>query len=241
VRGAAAEGVAEAAGATEAVTTRAGKSAGKGGGGKKGGFVPKGNARYDRHDHYYREAKKEGFVARSIYKLDEIDAKFRLIKKGDAVLDLGCAPGSWLQYATERVGERGAVVGIDLLPSKVNLPANVRVMEGDAFETPIAQLQVTPGRLFDVVLSDMAPNTTGIRTVDQSRSLALCERALEVAQAALRAGGAFVAKIFEGQDQRAYLDAVKKVFQDVDVYRPKSTRQGSIEVYVVGRNKRRLA
>jgi 23S rRNA (uridine2552-2'-O)-methyltransferase len=207
--------------------------------GKAAGFVPKGNERYDRHDHYYREAKREGFVARSIYKLEEIDAKFHLIKKGDSVLDLGCAPGSWLQYATERVGDHGSCVGIDLLPTKVNLPARTRIILGDAFDTPIEDLLAQPGRFFDVVLSDMAPNTTGVRSVDQARSFALCERALEVARVALRAGGSFVAKIFEGQDQKAFLAAVKVVFTDVDVYRPKSTRDGSKETYVVGRKKKK--
>jgi 23S rRNA (uridine2552-2'-O)-methyltransferase len=206
--------------------------------GKNKRFVPKGNDRYDRHDHYYREAKKAGFVARSIFKLDEIDAKFHLIRKGDVVLDLGCAPGSWLQYASAHVGETGKVVGIDLLPAKVNLPAHVRVLQGDAFHTPIEELVVAPGKMFDVVMSDMAPNTTGIKTVDQARSLALCEHALEVARTALRTGGSFVAKIFEGQDQKAYLAAVKQTFGEVDVYRPKSTREGSIETYVVARKKR---
>lgn len=202
------------------------------------GFVPKGNDRYDRHDTYYRQAKKEGFVARSVYKLDEIDDKFHLLKSGDVVLDLGCAPGSWLQYASDRVGLKGHVVGIDLLPVRVALGAHVRILQGDAFETSIDVLRGDVVKKFDVVLSDMAPNTTGIRAVDQARSYALCERALEVARAALRPGGHFCVKVFEGAEQKAFLASLKAVFAQVDIYRPKSTRQSSIEVYVVGRKKK---
>ena len=227
---------------------RGGRGPRAGGGGARGGrrgeprrtdgFLEKGNARYDRHDTYYRQAKKEGYVARSIYKLDEIDAKFHLIRSGDVVLDLGCAPGSWLQYAAERVGARGRVIGIDLLPAKVALGPHVRVLQGDAFDTPVEVLTGDTTTRFDVVLSDMAPNTTGIKAVDQARSLALCEHALEVARAALKPGGSFCVKIFEGGDQKAYVNAVKDVFAQVDIYRPKSTRVGSIETYVVGRKKK---
>jgi 23S rRNA (uridine2552-2'-O)-methyltransferase len=215
----------------------------KEGGSRRGrgpdGFVQKGNARYDRHDAFYKKAKKEGFVARSVYKLDEIDAKFHLLRPGDFVLDLGCAPGSWLQYAADRVGHKGGVVGIDLLATKIALGPHVRVLRGDAFDTPIEALTGDSTRRFDVVLSDMAPNTTGIKTVDQARSMALCEHALEVARRTLRIGGNFCVKIFEGGDQRAFITAVREVFSSVDIYRPKSTRVGSIETYVIGRKKKR--
>jgi 23S rRNA (uridine2552-2'-O)-methyltransferase len=205
------------------------------------GFVQKGNARYDRHDTYYRQAKKEGYVARSIYKLDEIDAKFHLLRAGDFVLDLGCAPGSWLQYAADKVGHKGHVVGIDLLPAKIALGPHVRILQGDAFDTSIEELTGDVKRRFDVVLSDMAPNTTGIKAVDQARSLALCEHALEVAKTALKDGGGFCVKIFEGGEQKAFINACREVFASVDVYRPKSTRVGSIETYVVGRKKKAFA
>jgi 23S rRNA (uridine2552-2'-O)-methyltransferase len=211
------------------------------GGRRPDGFLQKGSARYDRHDNYYRKAKKEGFVARSVYKLDEIDAKFHLLRAGDVVLDLGCAPGSWLQYAAERVGAKGHVVGIDLLPAKVALGPHVRTLQGDAFDTPVEVLLGDAHKRFDVVLSDMAPNTTGIKAVDQARSLALCEHALEVARRALKDGGGFCVKIFEGGDQKQYIEAVRALFQQVDIFRPKSTRVGSIETYVVGRKKKKVA
>lgn len=210
----------------------------RGGGARRpDGFVPRGNARYDRHDAYYRQAKKEGYAARSIYKLEELDHEFHLIKPPDRVLDLGCAPGSWLQYVDSKL-KSGTAVGIDLLPVKAGLSGRVRVLQGDAFETSIEELSGTPPghplRLFDVVLSDMAPNTTGIRAVDQARSLALCERALEVAERALAPGGRMAVKILEGGDMKAFIEACKKVFAIVKIKRPRSTRVGSTETFVVG-------
>lgn len=201
------------------------------------GFIQKGNARYDRHDALYRKAKKEGFAARSVYKLEEIDRETKLLHARDRVLDLGCAPGSWLQYVDQKL-THGAAVGIDLLPTRVALTERVRVLQGDAFETSLEELTGTPPgeplRLFNVVLSDMAPNTTGIKTVDQARSLALCERALEVAERVLVRGGNMCVKIFEGGDMKQFLDSCKQVFGTVKVKRPKGTRAGSVETYVIG-------
>lgn len=200
------------------------------------GFIQKSNARYDRHDALYRKAKKEGFAARSVYKLEEIDRECKLLRPRDRVLDLGCAPGSWLQYVDQKL-THGAAVGIDLLPTRVALSGKVRVLQGDAFETSLQELTGTPAgeplRLFDVVLSDMAPNTTGIKAVDQARSLALCERALEVAERALAPGGRMCVKIFEGGDMKQFLDACKQLFRTVKVKRPKGTRAGSVETYVI--------
>jgi 23S rRNA (uridine2552-2'-O)-methyltransferase len=204
-------------------------------------FIDKGNSRYDRHDPYYQKAKKEGFAARSIYKLDEIDRDVSLIKKGNVVVDLGCAPGSWLQYAEEHVLPGGRVYGIDLLPVKLSFAPHVRILQGDAFLVTMADLfgvadAAVPA--VDVVLSDMAPNTTGIRSVDQDRSMALCERALDVAARLLKPGGRFCVKVFEGGDMKAYLEACKAVFEQVKIKRPKSVRVGSMETYVVGLSRR---
>jgi 23S rRNA (uridine2552-2'-O)-methyltransferase len=193
------------------------------------GFISKGNARYDRHDTYYRQAKKEGFAARSIYKLEEIDDELHLFKANDRVLDLGTAPGSWMQYVDQRAK---SAVGIDLLPVKVAFSSKVTVLQGDAFETKLEDMGP-----FDVVLSDMAPNTTGIRSVDQARSLALCERALEVAERSLRKGGRFCVKILEGGEIKHYIEHCKKLFETVKVKRPKSTREGSTETYIIGLNR----
>jgi 23S rRNA (uridine2552-2'-O)-methyltransferase len=193
------------------------------------GFISKGNARYDRHDTYYRQAKKEGFAARSIYKLEEIDDEMHLFKAHDRVLDLGTAPGSWMQYVDKRAK---SAVGIDLLPVKVAFSAKVTILQGDAFETKLEDMGP-----FDVVLSDMAPNTTGIRSVDQARSLALCERALEVAERSLKKGGRFCVKILEGGEIKQYVDHCKRVFETVKIKRPKSTREGSTETYIIGLNR----
>lgn len=212
-------------------------------------FVKKGSSRYDRHDAYYRRAKQEGWLARSVYKLEELDKDFKLIRPGDNVLDLGAAPGSWLQYAERRVQEKGGrLVGIDLLPVRLSFGPHVKVIQGDVFKADLREL-LPPGlevsedeptpRPFDVVLSDMAPNTTGIRSVDQARSMALAERALEVALRVLRPGGRFCVKVFEGGDFRDYLDALKQGFSTVKVRRPKGTRVGSIETYVVALDRRR--
>lgn len=206
------------------------------------GFIKKGNARYDRHDHFYRRAKEEGFVARSVYKLDEIDREFKLIKKGGTVVDLGCAPGSWMQYVEQRIGESGQAFGIDLLPVRMGFGPNVKIIEGDAFSMTLEQLMNAPeGDIpgVDVVLSDMAPNTTGIRSVDAARSMALSERALEVAQRLLKPGGHFVVKVLEGGEMKTFVDAIRATFTTVKVKRPKSTRPGSTETFVVGVSRRR--
>lgn len=204
-------------------------------------FLQKKNERYDRHDHYYKKAKSEGYAARSIYKLDEIDREYRILKKGDVVVDLGCAPGSWMQYVEQKVLPGGRAFGIDLLPVKVAFGAHVRTLQGDAFEVTLEDLTdakegVLPA--VDVVLSDMAPNTTGIRAVDQARSMALCERALEVAERLLRPGGRFVVKVLEGGEMKPFVTSCQAVFSVVKIKRPKSTRDGSTETFVIGLDKK---
>lgn len=206
-------------------------------------YVDKGNARYDRHDHYFRKAREEGFAARSIYKLDELDREFHLLSPGDVVIDLGCAPGSWMQYVERRVLPGGRAFGIDLLPAKVSFGPHVRILQGDAFAVTLEQLLgAAPGEVLpvvDIVLSDMAPNTTGIRAVDQARSMALCERALEVAQRLLRPGGRFAVKVLEGGDMKHFVEQCRAVFDAVKIKRPKSTRPGSTETFVVGIGRKR--
>lgn len=217
--------------------------------GSRKGFVAQGSSRYDRHDVYYRRAKEEGWLARSVYKLEELDRDFKLIRPGDNVLDLGSAPGSWLQFAERRVHERGGLlVGIDLLPVRLSFGPHVKVIQGDVFKAELHELLpaglevqegASPPRPFDVVMSDMAPNTTGIRSVDQARSMALAERALEVALRVLRPGGRYCVKVFEGGDFAAYLDALRAGFRTVKVRRPKGVRVGSIETYVVALDRKR--
>ena len=186
-----------------------------------------------RHDAFFRKARGAGFAARSVYKLEEIDRKVRLLHAGDRVLDLGCRPGSWLQYALKVVGPHGAVVGIDRDPLPQPIPG-ARVLHGDIFATPDAELLGTLAA-FDVVLSDMAPNTTGIRATDQARSAALVEEALARAERLLAPGGAFVAKIFQGPDLEAIRKRMAGRFSDVRMVKPEGSRAQSIEIYLAGK------
>jgi len=188
-------------------------------------------------DHYTRQAKKESFAARSVYKLQEIQKKYRILSRGARVLDLGCAPGSWLQFASRQVGPGGRVIGIDLTSVTIQLPESVTVITGDVadLEGHLAELGQTR---FDAVLSDMAPATTGNRHVDEARSLGLCETALYIAEKRLVTGGHFVCKIFQGGDTKAFTEAVRSQFQRQTALRPKSTRKASREVFVIGLQKR---
>jgi 23S rRNA (uridine2552-2'-O)-methyltransferase len=188
-------------------------------------------------DHYSRQAKKDGFPARSAYKLQEIQKKFNIIRKGDQILDLGCAPGSWLIFAAKTTGPKGRVTGIDLKPVTVRLPEQAKALTGDVRELDDAAWE-KPGRAFDVVLSDMAPATTGNRVVDAARSLGLCETALDIAQQRLRIGGSFVCKIFQGGDVNAFLDEVRKRFNKCKTFKPRSSRKASKEIFIIGFGKK---
>jgi 23S rRNA (uridine2552-2'-O)-methyltransferase len=181
-------------------------------------------------DHYTRRAKKESFPARSVYKLQEIQQKHQLIRKGYKILDLGCSPGSWLLYAAKLTGDRGRVVGIDLKPVTGQFPAHAEIITADVFTLDIESL----GTDFNVVLSDMAPATTGHKDVDAARSYNLCETALGIAQSVLWPGGSFVCKIFQGPDFKTYTDIVKADFKELKIFKPRSSRKASREIYVIG-------
>jgi 23S rRNA (uridine2552-2'-O)-methyltransferase len=187
-------------------------------------------------DHYTRQAKKERFPARSVYKLQEIQNKHNVIKKGDAVLDLGCAPGSWLLYAAGLTGTGGRVIGIDQVPVTINVPSHVKVYTGDIFRMGDDFFK-SLGVGFNAVISDMAPSTTGNKYADNARSLDLCCRALSIAQMTLTAGGSFVCKIFQGEDFKIFVDSVRSVFKIHRIFKPKSSRKASKEIYVIGLRK----
>jgi 23S rRNA (uridine2552-2'-O)-methyltransferase len=189
--------------------------------------------RSTRHDRFHQQAKREGFLARAVYKLEEIDTKVGLFDGGHRVLDLGCAPGSWLQYARQRIGDTAQLVGLDRTALE-RPPPGARILVGDVLTIDVAQLL---GELpaFDVVLSDMAPDTTGVRHVDQSRSEALFERALEIATQVLAPGGNFVGKLFQGPDFKKLTEAVRARFAIQKTAKPASSRQISIEQYVIGK------
>jgi len=193
---------------------------------------------YDPRDRFYRKARQEGLRARSAYKIEEIDRRFGLFRKGQAVLDLGAAPGGWLQIIARRVGPSGVVVGIDVQPIR-GMGPNVRTAVLDIFspvlEAELARLHPGP---WDVITSDMAPKTTGVKTTDEARSLELADQALRLCGALLRPGGAFVAKVFEGGDFETYLARVRRSFARVKLVRPEATRGRSFEIYVVAQGHR---
>ncbi len=198
-------------------------------------------ARRQIDDAYAKRARREGYAARSAYKLLQIQEKWKLIRRGDRVLDLGCAPGSWLQVASRIVGPRGSVTGIDLQPVRVSAGPNVRALEGDAFERDPAELlevgglDPAKGERFDVVLSDMAPNTTGDPRSDHFRSIQLAERVIESLPALLAPWGPLVVKVFEGEAYPDFLRSAGREFKAVKGFRPKATRDVSREMFVIGR------
>lgn len=184
-------------------------------------------------DHYTRLAKKESYPARSVFKLKEIDNKFSVFKKGQRVLDLGCAPGSWLKYAGEKVGNSGEVIGVDLKELNITLSANCTSIKGDIFESEILELIASKGE-FDIVMSDMAPNTIGNRHSDSARSAALAETALFLADKLLKKGGVFIAKIFQGSDFDSFAKKVLFSYDKRKIFKPESCRKNSKETYVIG-------
>ena len=183
-------------------------------------------------DHYFRRARKEGFLARSVYKLEEIDRRVRLIRPGQRVLDLGCHPGSWLQYCAGVVGKGGLVVGVDTREVSVELPPHVQFLQADVFELSPVDLHHF-SREFDVVLSDLAPATTGVRSVDSNRSSMLFQRALSLALDLLAPGGHFLGKIFQGSGFNAIVQQLKSEFLKVRGIKPRATRKVSKEIYLV--------
>ncbi|HEY6002628.1 MAG TPA: RlmE family RNA methyltransferase [Anaeromyxobacter sp.] len=191
---------------------------------------------YDPKDFYFRKAKKEGLRARSAFKIDEILRRHRLLSPGDAVLDLGAAPGGFLQILADAVGEEGVAVGVDLEPIRAIGRRQVRTAVVDLLRPEALEKirALHPGR-FALVASDMAPKTIGVKVTDEARSLELVRTALRVAEATLERGGAFVAKVFMGGDFPALKKELQARFETVQVVRPQATRESSYEVYVLGK------
>jgi 23S rRNA (uridine2552-2'-O)-methyltransferase len=191
---------------------------------------------YDPKDVYYRRAKKAGLRARSAYKIEEIVRRHGLVERGQAVLDLGAAPGGFLQVLAEAVGERGVVVGVDLEPIRPLAASWVKtaVLDLLAPDALVRLRALHPGR-FDLVTSDMAPKTIGVKVTDEARSLELARMALSVAKETLKLGGAFVVKVFMGGDFPLFRAEAGSLFEELRVAKPQATRERSYEVYVVGK------
>jgi 23S rRNA (uridine2552-2'-O)-methyltransferase len=184
------------------------------------------------NDPYVKAAKAAGWRSRAAFKLIELDEKFHLLKPGGRVVDLGAAPGGWTQVALRKVGDRGKVVGLDLLP--MDVVAGATLLQGD-FQDPEVEKSVEAalGGQADLVLSDMAPNTTGHHATDHLRIMALAELALDFALRVLAPGGAFVAKVFAGGSEKEFLTILKQRFAQVRHAKPPASRKDSAELYVV--------
>lgn len=185
-----------------------------------------------------QRAQAEGYRARAAYKLLEIDERDHLLKPGAVVVDLGAAPGSWCQVAVKRCGARGRVFALDLLPMEA--VTGVNFLLGDFTEDDVlAELESRlGGAQVDVVLSDMAPNLSGVATVDQARSIHLCELALDFAVRHLKPGGQFLVKVFQGEGFMAYRKQMDAAFDAVQVRKPRASRDRSSEVYLLGKGPR---
>jgi 23S rRNA (uridine2552-2'-O)-methyltransferase len=187
-------------------------------------------------EHFYQEAKRIGYRARSAFKLQQIQNRFHLIPKNGIVIDLGAAPGGWSQVAKELVGEQGVVIGVDL--SSIKPIDNIQFIRGDLTKSETVEeiKDLMNGRHADIVLSDMSPDISGNYSVDQARSVWLCESALHVVDQVLRQNGHFICKIFEGEDTKSFIEKVKQQFMVVKTFSPEASRKSSSEVYILAKS-----
>jgi 23S rRNA (uridine2552-2'-O)-methyltransferase len=193
-------------------------------------------ARYEPHDKFYRKAREQGLKSRAAFKIEEIIERFKLVREGARVIDLGCAPGGWLVILARAVGAGGRVVGVDLAACQSSAP-NVATIAGDVRDAAIrAAIAEKIGGPTDLVTSDLAPKLSGIRERDQALALELQMTALEFARAQLRPGGGMVAKVFMGEGFDEMKASFARAFDKVEIVRTRATRPGSSELYVVARN-----
>ena len=185
----------------------------------------------NRKDYYFKKAKKEGYRARSAYKLFELNKKYQLISRNDKILDLGCTPGSWLQAAVNLTGKNSFVLGIDILPVKEIKGA--KFIQGDITDILTWERIKEFSNEFDAIISDVAPKTSGIKELDHNKSIYLNETALELADKFLKKNGNFLCKVFQGEYFQEFLDKIKKKFEFVKCSKPESSRKESKEIYVI--------
>ena len=189
-------------------------------------------------DGYWRMAKKEGYRSRASYKLIQLNKKFRLIKKSNYVLDIGCAPGGWMQVARQIVGENGYVLGVDIQKIELFHEENVEFLQKDITDADLIPMIKERVTAFDVVISDISPNITGIWDVDHFRSVELSERALHLAVELLCVHGNFLVKVFQGESTQEFFEKLNCHFAYTKISTPKASRKSSAEVYIIGKNKR---
>jgi len=188
--------------------------------------------RKDRQNELYTMlAKKEGYPARSVYKLKEIDKKYKIIKKGSRVLDLGCAPGSWLLYISRKVGSEGKVIGVDIQEIKIPQKSNITFIKKNIFDLKESDFEDK----FEVVVSDLSPKTSGVKFLDAGKSLELTEKSFEIAKLFLLPGGDFICKIFESESSDEFFKKVKNYFDFSKRFRPNAVIRRSKEFYIIGK------
>ena len=209
---------------------------------------------YKSKDRFYKQAKNDQYAARSVYKLEELDRRYGLFSKGQHIVDLGCSPGSWMQYVGDKVGKKGLVLGYDIVEAQV-VPMAPRAWKvGDVFELTPEQIltelytlrhgepppdpEHPPPMRVDAVISDMAPKLTGIRDADQAKSVELQSQALRLAGGLVKPGGFFVAKLFQGRDTDEFVRDVKRAYKEAKLLKPEATREGSREVFLLARERR---
>lgn len=192
--------------------------------------------REKKRDYYYRKAKAEEYRSRASFKLKQLNEKFRLIKKGDKVLDLGAAPGGWMQVAREIVGSSGFVLGVDLAKIKDFGPENVKSIQGDFTQKETIEKikEILPS--CDVIISDASPDISGVWDIDHFRSMELCRSVLAIAGEILKPEGNFQVKIFQGEHTGEFFGEVKDRFTYAKMTKPEASRSGSAEIYVVGKS-----
>ena len=185
-------------------------------------------------DYFYRRAKLEGYRSRAVYKLMQMNKKYRFLRKGFKVVDLGAAPGGWLQYSAEKVGKFGFVLGIDRRPIKPLSYSNVETIQLDIFSEEVEELILkSVGSKVDVILSDLSPDISGVWSVDVARSIELCRRVNEISSKVLKRGGRLVLKLFEGRDTQNIVNKLKREFSFVKLFKPPASRKRSSEIYLI--------
>jgi 23S rRNA (uridine2552-2'-O)-methyltransferase len=187
-------------------------------------------------DYYFKKAKQDKYPARSVYKLEEIDNKCRLIKKDIKILDIGCSPGSWSQFMLKKIGS-GSILGIDINNSIRIEDTRFTFMPGNIFDIESSRIQKYI-QAFDLITSDAAPNTTGDSFIDSQKSLNIVKRVFQIARDTLKPGGSVVAKVFQGEDLKVFVDGLKEDFSRVILFKPKSSRKESREIFLIAITRR---
>ncbi len=188
-------------------------------------------------DFFYKQAKEEGVVARSFFKIEDLDQKYRLIKPKMRIMDVGAAPGSWIQYLLRKTGDEGFIFALDLNPLTISVPDNVIFEQKNLFDISPEEVYEQHG-MFDLIISDVAPRTTGSDFVDQTRSYELVEHVRNIAIKVLKKNCHMICKMYQSGDTKKFTDDMKKVFSTVEIQKPESSRKQSREIFIVGLNKK---